>query len=140
MADPSMGERLRRRRDASTLQIRLCETLALTRAQLVAEGRVSQSVSDARAVGMYIARNTLKMSFPEIGEAFARDHTSVMAACRKITAALPADPDLRKVLQLLGADLEDVVVALSISDADAVEATLDLRSPDLAERFRRGRR
>ena len=140
MTEETMGRRLRARRDVRTLQIRLCETLALSRAQLVAEGRARQSVSDARAVGMYIARNTLKMSFPEVGEAFARDHTSVMAACRKIEAALPADPDLRKILQLLGADLEDVVVALSLQDADAIEAMLDLRSPELADRFRRGRR
>ena len=40
---------------------------------------------DARQVAMYVTRNMTDLSFPDIGKEFgARDHTTVMHACRKI--------------------------------------------------------
>jgi chromosomal replication initiation ATPase DnaA len=44
-------------------------------------------VAFARHVAMYLCKQRLKCSFPELGRAFGnRDHTTVMSAVRKIEA------------------------------------------------------
>lgn len=48
-----------------------------------------KNVSAARHEIMYWIRKTLNWSYPEIGKLFERDHTSIMAACRKIEAQNP---------------------------------------------------
>ena len=52
----------------------------------------------ARAAAMKICKDELDMSFPEIGRAFNRDHTSVMHAVKRIAEIgdedLPATMDL----------------------------------------------
>ncbi len=45
-------------------------------------------VSEARGVAMYITREACSMSYPELGEYFNRDHTTVMANCKKIEKIL----------------------------------------------------
>lgn len=59
----------------------------VTSGEVLGRGR-SQSVADARSVAMWLTRETYKMSYPEIGRAFGRDHTTVMHACRKVKDAL----------------------------------------------------
>lgn len=47
----------------------------------------------ARHLAMYLCRERVRCSFPEIGRAFGgRDHTTVMAAVRKIEALRGTDP------------------------------------------------
>lgn len=44
-----------------------------------------KGISEARNVAMFICKKHLRgISFPEVGLAFARDHTTVMSAVRKI--------------------------------------------------------
>ena len=44
---------------------------------------------------MYLCREQTHKSFPQIGRAFGRrDHTTVLYAHRKLTKALPKDPEL----------------------------------------------
>jgi chromosomal replication initiator protein len=45
-----------------------------------------KSVAEARAVACYVARRCTRMSFPEIGRAVDRDHTTVMTAVKMVTA------------------------------------------------------
>lgn len=49
------------------------------------------AVSGPRAIGMYLARTLLGLSFPEIGLRFGgKDHSSVMHACKRVRqCALP---------------------------------------------------
>jgi len=55
-----------------------------------------RSVSRARHIAMFLCRQRLKCSYPEIGRAFAnRDHTTVMSAVRKVEALRARDPELR---------------------------------------------
>jgi chromosomal replication initiator protein len=55
-----------------------------------------RSVSRARHIAMFLCRQRLKCSFPEIGRAFAnRDHTTVMSAVRKVQQLRDRDPELR---------------------------------------------
>jgi len=51
-------------------------------------------VVEARHIVMYIMRELLKWSYPELARNWGCDHTTVLAACRKINAILkdPANP------------------------------------------------
>jgi chromosomal replication initiator protein len=40
--------------------------------------------ADERHIAMYLSVRLLGCSYPEVGRAFGRDHTSVMYACKKL--------------------------------------------------------
>jgi hypothetical protein len=74
-----------------------------TRVQLL-RGREPRR-SYARAIAMYLARTLTGGSLPSIGQAFDRDHTTVMAACRRVKELLDEDPSTRAHLQALNVRL-----------------------------------
>ena len=56
----------------------------------------------ARHVAMYLCKQRLKCSFPELGRAFGnRDHTTVMSAVRKVEALRTSDPEVRAHLEAI---------------------------------------
>lgn len=63
--------------------VRLIRPRGVSVEDLVGRAR-HKNVAAARHEIMYWIRTKMKWSFPEIGKLFARDHTTVMAACRKI--------------------------------------------------------
>lgn len=64
--------------------------------------RRHRSVARPRQVAMYICRDILRLSYPEIGERFGgRDHSTVMNACRKISGLLTQDAELRSSVEAL---------------------------------------
>ncbi|HLT30363.1 MAG TPA: chromosomal replication initiator protein DnaA [Myxococcaceae bacterium] len=65
----------------------------------------TRPVAHARAVAMYLARTLTEGSFPELARRFQKDHTTVMAAVRKIEKARENDPELRQALDELTARL-----------------------------------
>ena len=61
--------------------------------------RRSREVTVPRQVAMYLTREMLGMSLPQIGEAFGgRDHTTVMYGCQKIQEAMAASPSLASLV------------------------------------------
>ena len=67
-----------------------------------------KSVAFARHVAMYLCKQRLKCSFPEIGRAFGnRDHTTVMSAVRKIESQRDTDPQVRAHIEALERRLAD---------------------------------
>ncbi len=61
-----------------------------------------KSLSVARHTAMYVARLAGHFSFPQIGEAFNRNHTSVMTACKKMALRAASDAAYeRKVTALV---------------------------------------
>jgi len=61
--------------------------------------RRSREVAVPRQVAMFLIREMLGMSLPQIGEAFGgRDHTTVMYACQKIQEAMAASPSLSSLV------------------------------------------
>jgi chromosomal replication initiator protein len=69
--------------------------------------RRHQNLTMPRQIAMYMTRNHLSSSFPEIGEKFGgKDHTTVMHAVKKITLSLKTDPDLRSQIENLERNLE----------------------------------
>lgn len=62
--------------------------------------RRNKEVTNPRQIAMYLCRNTLNMTLPQIGTEFGnRDHTTVMHACSKITDDLTKRPELAKALE-----------------------------------------
>lgn len=59
----------------------------------------SQNVALPRQLAMYILREDVKVSLPQIGEAIGgRDHTTVMHAIKKITAGIAKDDHMQRQL------------------------------------------
>ena len=62
----------------------------------------TRSISLPRQVAMFLCRKGLKSSFPEIGENFGgKDHTTAIAACRKIERLMGEDAEFRSRIEAL---------------------------------------
>lgn len=83
------------------IQRAVCHHFHLKSIDLTSKDR-HKSIAFARHVAMYLCKQRLKCSFPEIGRAFGnRDHTTVMSAVRKIQELRAQDPELRAHLDAL---------------------------------------
>jgi chromosomal replication initiator protein len=85
----------------------VCHHFHIRSSDLVSKDR-HKTVAFARHVAMYLCKQRLKCSFPELGRAFGnRDHTTVMSAVRKIEAQRDVDPQVRAHLEALEKKLAD---------------------------------
>jgi chromosomal replication initiator protein len=83
------------------IQRAVCGHFRLTNADLLSKDR-HRSVAFARQVAMYLCRQRLKCSFPELGRAFGnRDHTTVMSAVRRMEALRNTDPQVAAHLEAI---------------------------------------
>lgn len=79
----------------------VCHHFKLRTSDLLSKDR-HKSVAFARHVAMYLCKQRLKCSFPELGRAFGnRDHTTVMSAVRKVHDLREADPEVRAHLEAI---------------------------------------
>ncbi len=91
------------------IQNAVCRHFRLSSAELLSKDR-HKSVAFARQVAMYLCRQRLKCSFPELGRAFGnRDHTTVMSAVRRVEQLRKKDPEV-------DAHLEAIAERLAASD------------------------
>jgi chromosomal replication initiator protein len=68
--------------------------------------RRHRGISRPRMVAMYLSRELTGASFPEIGMRFGgKDHSTVINACKRIEAMQHEDPELRRVVDTLRAQL-----------------------------------
>jgi chromosomal replication initiator protein len=89
------------------IQRAVCHHFHLRSIDLTSKDR-HKSVAFARHVAMYLCKQRLKVSFPEIGRAFGnRDHTTVISAVRKIEAQRDSDPQVRAHIEALERRLAD---------------------------------
>ena len=58
--------------------------------------RRTRSLARPRQVAMALAKELTQHSLPEIGEAFGKDHTTVLHACRKVSALRQDDLKIRE--------------------------------------------
>jgi chromosomal replication initiator protein len=83
------------------IQRAVCHHFHLRTSDLTSKDR-HKTVAFARHVAMYLCKQRLKCSFPELGRAFGgRDHTTVMSAVRKIETKRADDPNVRAHLDAL---------------------------------------
>jgi chromosomal replication initiator protein len=79
----------------------VCHHFKLRTSDLLSKDR-HKSIAFARHVAMYLCKQRLKCSFPELGRAFGnRDHTTVISAVRKVESLRDSDPEVRAHLEAL---------------------------------------
>ncbi len=89
------------------IQRHVCHHFHIRSSDLTSKDR-HKTVAFARHVAMYLCKQRLKCSFPELGRAFGgRDHTTVMSAVRKIESQRDTDPQVRAHLEALEKKLAD---------------------------------
>jgi chromosomal replication initiator protein len=71
----------------------VCLRFQLTRDQLLRRDS-SRAIANPRQIAMYLARELTGASFPRLGQHFARDHTSVLYACRMTAKRMAKDQRL----------------------------------------------
>jgi chromosomal replication initiator protein len=83
------------------IQRAVCSHFRLSNSELLSKDR-HKSVAFARQVAMYLCRQRLKCSFPELGRAFGnRDHTTVMSAVRRVEQLRAKDPQVNAHLEAI---------------------------------------
>ncbi|MCC6217634.1 MAG: chromosomal replication initiator protein DnaA [Polyangiaceae bacterium] len=83
------------------IQRAVCNHFRLSNAELLSKDR-HKSVAFARQLAMYLCRQRLKSSYPELGRAFGdRDHTTVMSAIRRIDQLRTTHPEVNEHLQAI---------------------------------------
>lgn len=58
-----------------------------------------------RQIAMYLCRTLTDESYPQIGRAFARDHTTVISAERKVRELISADPGFAATVKKITTEL-----------------------------------
>ena len=92
---------------------RVCEILDVTPQQLIHGGR-SKSLSDARHIAMWVCRQAIGVSYPDIGKALGgMDHSSVIHGVRRVEKT----PRLLERAQAI-----KVQIPWATTNADAVES------------------
>jgi chromosomal replication initiator protein len=69
----------------------------------------SAKISVPRQIIMYLMREEVGASFPQIGQALNRDHTTVMHGIQRVTADLETDGDLAKTISAVRSKLYEPV-------------------------------
>lgn len=67
----------------------------------LSSARRTRTLARPRQVAMALAKELTQHSLPEIGEAFGKDHTTVLHACRKVIELRADDPKIREDWELL---------------------------------------
>src|SRR4029078_13129922 len=79
----------------------VCHHFKLRTRDLLSQDR-HKSIAFARHVAMYLCKQRLKCSFPELGRAFGnRDHKTGMSAVRKVEPLRTSDPEVRAHLEAI---------------------------------------
>lgn len=69
--------------------------------------RRNREITVPRQIAMYLCREVASITFPQIGDAFRRDHSTVQHGCDRITEERRENPSLETVLNDLTRQLQD---------------------------------
>ena len=64
-----------------------------------------KEIAQARHIAVYLTREMTGMSLPRIGDAFSRDHSTIINSCEKVVKLMDASPEVRNAV----ADLKKIV-------------------------------
>jgi chromosomal replication initiator protein len=93
--------RLDKQTTCEDIQRAACEYFNVRLADLKSHRR-HRAVAFPRMVAMYVCRQRLKLSYPELGDRFGgKDHTTVMSACRKISNLVETDTQVRHAVEAI---------------------------------------
>lgn len=82
-----------------------CRTFAVRRHELLSHSKTSKYLTKVRRVACYVARFGTCASFPELGRAFCRDHSTIMTAVTVAQQMIDADPELKDTVERLIAEV-----------------------------------
>lgn len=77
-------------------------------AQILGESR-AEKIRWARQVSMLLIRDHLEMSLTAVGDVFAKDHTTVLWACRAVASRLDVDPAAKAQFDQIKATVLDTL-------------------------------
>lgn len=83
--------------DVETIQRETARYYKISVEELKGDRR-TKHIAQARQVAMYLARTLTQDSLPDIGDAFGKHHTTVLASVRNVENDLPNDPELKREL------------------------------------------
>ena len=66
--------------------------------ELVRGGSRKKEIAQARHVAVYLTREMTGMSLPRIGDAFSRDHSTILSSCDKIGRLMETSEDMRSAV------------------------------------------
>ncbi len=90
--------RLEKQTTVEDIQRAACDYFNIRLAELKSHRR-HRAVSFPRMVAMYVCRQRLKLSYPELGDRFGgKDHTTVMSAVKKISGLVDKDEQVRTAI------------------------------------------
>jgi chromosomal replication initiator protein len=97
LGEPSLAP-TDRQTNVEDIQRATCEFFGLGMKELLGDRR-HRGVSLPRMVAMYVAREKLRLSYPDIGRRFGgKDHTTVISAHRKISALMQTDEQVQRAV------------------------------------------
>jgi chromosomal replication initiator protein len=82
------------------IQRAVCHHFHVRSAAMTSKDR-HKSTALARHVAMYLCKQRLNVSFPELGRAFQKDHTTVISAVRKVATLRDNDPQIRAHIEAI---------------------------------------
>ena len=82
------------------IQRAVCHHFHVRSTDLTSKDR-HRTIALARHVAMYLGKQRLGVSFPELGRAFGKDHTTVMSAVRKVGELRKTDQQVRAHLDAI---------------------------------------
>jgi hypothetical protein len=84
----------------------VADGFGIPESQILSTNR-GKSAAGARQLCYLLAREVTKWSYPDLGKAFKRDHTTVMSGCARAVRAIRRDTALRGIYEsVLRAELE----------------------------------
>jgi chromosomal replication initiator protein len=84
----------------SDIQAAVCQQYHIAPIEMTSR-RNGRALARPRQVAMYLTRELTPLSTPEIGKAFARDHTTVLHAIRTIEAIMARDRQFASAIAVL---------------------------------------
>jgi chromosomal replication initiator protein len=90
--------------DVSAIVKRVAAAFGIAEKEMLGTSRL-RGVLRPRQIAMYLVRELTGLSLPRIGAAFARDHTTVLHAYRKVEEELASDAALAKQVDELRSSL-----------------------------------
>ena len=91
----------------------------------------NKGIAEARQMAMYLIRKLTNLSLPDIGREFARDHSTVLHAIRKVEVALKDGNENMKPMKNRSTGRIDIAVAWIIAMATWMLKRNE--GPDLAD-------
>lgn len=95
-------------RKIKEIQLTVAQHFGVRLADLKATSR-ARSIARPRMIAMWLIRDLTEASFPEIGRAFERDHTTVISAVRRVQQWAAEDDDIASTVSVLKMRLEPII-------------------------------